>query len=142
MNNPDVIEEIVKLIRRTNRKITQSEKKAVTFLGLSPSHAKILTRLDRNSPVTAGQLSVKCGLSKSAVSEILNTLEKKGLVERVRCESDRRKHHISLTSHGSLIKSAILPGLYHKEIAEKLEMTELEKKLLYILLKKFYNQIT
>ncbi|MBA1334383.1 MAG: hypothetical protein HPY66_2232 [Firmicutes bacterium] len=76
------------------------------------------------------------------ISEILNTLEKKGLVERVRCESDRRKHHISLTSHGFLVKSAISPGLYHKGITGKLDMTELEKKLLYILLKKFYNQIT
>ena len=52
--------------------------------GLSDRDASVLAHLDELSPVTAGQLAKHLGVGPSTVTEAIDRLEAKGLVERTR----------------------------------------------------------
>ena len=67
-------------------------------------------------------------------------MEKKGLIEKVRSKEDKRKSFINLTIQGRALRPVLLSGGAKKPL-EAVEMTDLEKKLLYILLKKLSNQL-
>lgn len=65
------------------------------------------------SPVTAADLCRRMQLLKSQINKILTSMEKQGLIERVRSESDRRKMEIRLkpgaeqvymTAHARILK--------------------------------------
>lgn len=62
----------------------------------------ILLRRDERSgpPVTATELREEMRLLKSQINHILTGLEKKGLLERVRSETDKRVVHVHLTESG------------------------------------------
>lgn len=51
-------------------------------------------------PVTATELCEEMRLLKSQINHILTGLEKKGLLERVRSEADKRVIHVHLTEDG------------------------------------------
>lgn len=71
--------------------------------------------------VQASQLSVRSQISRSAVSQILNSLEKKDLIERVVGTFDRRVVYVRLTANGQNITASVQKFMYHfigKIIAE------------------------
>ena len=55
-----------------------------------------LQQMEGKSPVTATDLCRKMQLLKSQINKILTSMEKQGLIERVRSENDRRKMEIRL----------------------------------------------
>lgn len=64
-------------------------------------------------PVTATELCQRMQLLKSQVNKLLTTMERKGLIERVRSETDRRKievrlypgaDQVYLTAHEGILK--------------------------------------
>ena len=60
-------------------------------VGLHITDHKCLAILGRTGPLTATQLSARLGLSKSAVTFMIDRLEEKGLVHRIEAPNDRRK---------------------------------------------------
>ena len=59
--------------------------------GLSPTEMKTMDLLARHGALTAGELSVHTGLATPSVTSLIDRLEKKKLVKRVRDRQDRRK---------------------------------------------------
>ena len=53
--------------------------------------------------ILAGKIAKELNLSASRGTNILNSLEKKGLIERSSDKEDRRKVYISLTDEGKLL---------------------------------------
>lgn len=137
----NILDEIADLITKIKRHINKIENQMGKPLGLTPSQVRVILNIDKNYSLTHSHLSKKCHFSKSTLSEILDIMERKNLVERQRCEKDKRKVYVNLTPKGSSYRNTLI--IYHNSnrIYKNLNMTELEKKLLYILLKKFYNQI-
>ena len=75
--------------------------------GLGPSDLKCLD-LARDEPdLTAGRLAAATGLSASAVTSVLDRLERAGLIERVRDTDDRRKVRIRSTGRHEAALRAI-----------------------------------
>lgn len=68
--------------------------------GLSLSRTKLLTELKTNGPVHQGSLATTFGLAARTVTELVDTLERDGLVERRTDPTDRRARQIHLTSAG------------------------------------------
>ena len=61
----------------------------------------LLRRTEIGSPpATATELCEEMRLLKSQINHILTTLEKKGLLERIRSEADKRVIHVYLTEKG------------------------------------------
>ncbi len=138
----NILNEIIKLITKIDKHISKRERHTAAPFGLTPSQVKVILNIDNDHSLTHSHLAKKCHFSKSTLSEILDIMERKKLIERRRCDKDRRKVYVSLTPKGfSCRNSLLMYGSSHK-ISRDISMTDLEKKLLYILLKKFYNQIS
>ncbi|TQN47910.1 DNA-binding MarR family transcriptional regulator [Humibacillus xanthopallidus] len=71
--------------------------------GLDQSHLDVLGVLRRSGPpyrLTAGELSRRCRVTPGATTQRVQSMERAGLVERVREEPDRRTVHVQLTASG------------------------------------------
>ncbi|MBQ2992077.1 MAG: MarR family transcriptional regulator [Clostridia bacterium] len=71
----------------------------------------ILLRHAQSEALTATDLIRRTRLLKSQMNKLLTTLENRGLIERSRCEHDKRQIHIRLTQAG---KEAYL--LEHRDV--------------------------
>ncbi len=68
-------------------------------LGVNSADVRCLDWLvDR--PRTAGELSAATGLSTAATTAMIDRLERKDFVRRVRSDDDRRKVLVEMTEHG------------------------------------------
>jgi DNA-binding MarR family transcriptional regulator len=60
-------------------------------LGLNPSDEKAMSVLQRLGPLSAGEIAEYTGLATASVTNLVDRLEKKGFVRRVRDPKDRRR---------------------------------------------------
>jgi DNA-binding MarR family transcriptional regulator len=68
---------------------------------------EVLQHLSASGPLTVGELAVHLGLRRNSVSELLQRLETKGLVARIRDERDERRVLVWLTEAGRSVVSRI-----------------------------------
>ena len=68
-------------------------------LGLNPTDLRCLDWLSEGG-MAAGELAEATGLSSAATTTLLDRLERKGYVQRVRDTVDRRKVMVEMTPHG------------------------------------------
>src|SRR5215217_510770 len=69
-------------------------------IGLNPTDLRCLDWL-ADGPKTDGELSAGTGLSSAATTTLIDRLERKGLVQRVRDSGDRRKVRVEMTPDGA-----------------------------------------
>jgi DNA-binding MarR family transcriptional regulator len=67
--------------------------------GMSGSDARALDILDRFGPLSAGEIAEKTGLATPSVTSLIDRLEEKGRVRRVRDPKDRRRVIVELHKH-------------------------------------------
>ena len=68
---------------------------------VSAQEADLLFRVALSGGVmTPGQLALDMGVSKTIVSRVIDSLEKKGLIERERTLADRRSYGVRVTDGG------------------------------------------
>ena len=71
---------------------------AAIYVGLNRTDTRAIDILDRNGPMTAGQLAAEARLTSGAVTALVDRLEAAGLVRRTRDTVDRRRVMIEITS--------------------------------------------
>jgi DNA-binding MarR family transcriptional regulator len=71
---------------------------------LSFAQARVLAELEDDAGCPASKLAEKAGMTPASVTCMLDTLEHKGLVTRVRSEQDRRIVLTHLTDRGRLLR--------------------------------------
>lgn len=107
-----------------------------SLLGLGVTEWKALDLLQRLGPLTAGQVAQHTGLAPASVSGLVDRLEAKWLVRRVRDMKDRRRIIIEANfeqlaqSGGAEIFEPLLRGM--AEIYERYTDAELELVLDYL----------
>lgn len=69
-------------------------------LGLRPVEYSLLMLLMANSAVTPKQLALTLELSAPNLTILLDKMQERGLLERVRSDTDRRSQHVLLTVAG------------------------------------------
>jgi DNA-binding MarR family transcriptional regulator len=85
--------------------------------GLSASDEKTLEVLSRLGPLTAGQLAEHTGLASASVTALIDRLERRGFVRRVRDPADRRRVIVELVPEGvAKIAAAFAP--FERSLAE------------------------
>jgi DNA-binding MarR family transcriptional regulator len=77
-----------------------SPKQAVDGSGLTPRMVEVLRHLARSGPLTVGEQAVHLGIGRAAATELIDRLEAKRLVERMRDERDHRRVFVWLTDEG------------------------------------------
>jgi DNA-binding MarR family transcriptional regulator len=84
-------------------------------IGLTPSDAGVLRLLGRTPGLSQRSLADRLGAVPSRVVPLIDSLEARGLVERVRSSTDRRNYELRLTAAGATMLRTL------REVAEKHE---------------------
>lgn len=104
------IEEVLVALRRVIRATDLHSKHLAKTTGLTAPQILLLQTIRDKGQVTIGELASEISLSQATVTSILDRLEKKTLVFRLRSEEDKRKVHAHLTELGKdTLKEAPMP---------------------------------
>lgn len=77
---------------------------------------RIISRnLELGNRMTVSDISELVGVTKSAVSQIISSLEDKGYIYKVKSDEDKRRMYLALTERGEKIAEAI-NGLYNRRL--------------------------
>lgn len=101
---------------------------------LTEQQWRILRVLWTANSINAAELSKRTLLHKPSLVGILDRLERKGLVARIRSKTDRRQIQITTTPQGRELAAAVLPQAEHvhehlKTLVSADEWAALEKTL-------------
>jgi DNA-binding MarR family transcriptional regulator len=127
-----LIGELGASLQRYQRSVQSYDDAVGRALALGPADLRCLDWL-ADGPKTAGVLATATGLRPAATTALIDRLEAKGLVERVRDETDRRRVLVRMTDEGMRSTYAMYAplveegqGLFaHHTVAELTAMREL-----------------
>ncbi|WP_428240533.1 MarR family winged helix-turn-helix transcriptional regulator [Gynuella sp.] len=120
-------QEVLISLRRIIRATDLQSKRIVKACGLTIPQVMVLRAIEELGDVTVKRISDGVSLSQATVTTILNRLESRHLIERVRGNADRRIVNARLTADGHEILRTV-PPLLHEEFINKFEnLNEWEK---------------
>lgn len=97
-------------------------------LGISMTHFHVLTLLRHHDAMPMGRLAEILDASMSSATGIIDRMEERGLVERVRVPDDRRivlvrptQAGLDLVDEAELVKSAVIASALERMSVEQLE---------------------
>jgi DNA-binding MarR family transcriptional regulator len=93
-------ESIIAALRRIIRAVDLHSKSLAQRYGLTGPQVVLLKELDRQQPLSTGQLAERVALGQATVSQILDRLEKRGFVRRFRSDVDKRRVMNEITEEG------------------------------------------
>lgn len=103
--------ELLQALRRIIRAVDMQSKRGARSIGLTTPQIVVLQAIRDHGDVASTTLSAAVELSPATLTTILDNLENRGLVERVRSRIDRRVVHARLTGEGETMLAAALPFL-------------------------------
>lgn len=95
------IDQVLTSLRRVIRAIDLHSKQLVKTASVTGPQLRLLQMIRREGDATASELSDAMSLSQATVTSILDRLEDRGLLERIRSQTDKRKIHPRLTEAGA-----------------------------------------
>jgi MarR family transcriptional regulator, 2-MHQ and catechol-resistance regulon repressor len=111
VDDPDVaaaVRAYVKLIRASRAVLAQVEP-LLAASGLTPTQLGVLEGLLHKGPMTQRELGRKVLTSAGNLTDVVDKLQARGLVRRVRDEADRRLVHVELTPPGEAMIRELFP---------------------------------
>jgi DNA-binding MarR family transcriptional regulator len=98
-------DQVLVALRQIIRAIDLHSKRLEREAGLTGPQLLVLQLIASNGEATSGQIAREVSLSQATVTTILDRLEKKGLLTRVRSTEDKRKVIVTLTNAGTMALS-------------------------------------
>ena len=118
LENELIIKEIVGAIRRLVKAVYLDTSKMSRQYGLTGSQSGVLRCLIQEGSQSSAELSRQLHVTPSNITGIIDRLEKKGLVERIRKAGDRRVAIIQLTEAGKTLSKQLPDPIEIKLISE------------------------
>lgn len=131
MENKDLSEEVLVSLRQIIRAMSIHSKSLVKHYGLTSPQLLILQELYHTNQISIGEIARRISLSHATVTDILDRLETKNLILRVRSNLDRRQVFIKITPKAKDIISKN-PSLLQEEFLT--EFNKLQKWEQYLIL--------
>lgn len=118
-------ENTFRLFERINSLLQAEERKGCTARGLKLVHAQILDYLAQCSSHSDTPLAVAefLNLTKGTVSTSISVLERKGYIEKIPDEQDKRVVHLRLSKMGRILLSELKPMTLFSEAEQLLRNT-------------------
>lgn len=95
----DIGDQVIIALRRVIRAVDLHSRTLVESHGLTGPQALVLKALQHGS-LTAGELANRVNLSQATITDILNRLEQRGRITRIRDTRDRRRVLVEATAAG------------------------------------------
>jgi len=121
------IQDVLINLRRIIRATDLQSKWISKTCGLTIPQIMVLRSIDSLGDVTVKKLSDDVSLSQATVTTILNRLEDKKLVERVRSEADKRIVHARLTDKSAHVLEGTPPLMHENFIHSFTELAPWEQ---------------
>jgi MarR family 2-MHQ and catechol resistance regulon transcriptional repressor len=108
------------------QQVTRVGTRHIESMGVTGSQFDALVVLGDTSGMTCKELGQRSLISGGTLTPVLDRLESKGLVKRVKCDQDNRQTIVSLTSGGQALYEAVfLPHIaYMRTFSDQLTTTE------------------
>ncbi|WP_136806478.1 MarR family winged helix-turn-helix transcriptional regulator [Desulfosediminicola flagellatus] len=107
-------------LRRIIQAIDLHSRQLVRQHGITTPQLIVLKQIQGNSAITVSQVAKQVSLKQATVTDILNRLERKGLVQRQKDTSDRRRVLVKETDAGKKMLDAA-PSPLQDTFLEKFE---------------------
>jgi DNA-binding MarR family transcriptional regulator len=101
------IRAVLDSIRRIVRALRVASRAAEKSVGISGAQVFVLQQLDADRPLSVNELAERTFTHQSSVSEVVQRLVEKGLIERKQSAEDGRRVELTLTAPG---KSSLKKG--------------------------------
>jgi DNA-binding MarR family transcriptional regulator len=115
----DIRDDILLALRQISQATDLQSRALLLRCGLTGPQLIVLRELERSGQVPIGSLARRVSLSQATVTGIVERLEKRGLVERTRDHSDRRRVLVQSTKEGREV-SENAPSVLQERFAEEL----------------------
>ena len=116
-DHSDISNQVIIALRRVIRAVDLHSRTLVESHGLTGPQALILKALQKGS-LAAGELANQVSLSQGTVTDILNRLEQRDLISRIRDTADRRRVMVQATPAGFAILEQS-PPLLQESFAQR-----------------------
>ena len=93
---------------------------------------------EKETPIN---ISKKLGLSTASISNVLNTLYKKGFIRKEKHKNDKRSYHVFLTDNSINFLNKFLPEYYAKSKQLFVNFSQEEIEIFKILLLKLFSNL-
>lgn len=105
------------VLARANAAIEAHVRADIDRHGLTPAEFGVMEALHHKGPLLLGDVQRRTLISSGGTTFLIDRLEKKGLVERRLCNSDRRARYAALTVQGRELIAKIFPA--HAEVIRR-----------------------
>lgn len=126
----DISDEVLIALRRIVRAIDLHSKKLTQRHGVTGPQVLILKSLLRSGSVPVGELARSVNLSQATVTDILDRLEKRGLIDRHRSTTDKRRVLVEATEAARELLRQAPPLLQESFTAQLRELDQWEQTLI------------
>lgn len=103
MSNPSACDEVLVALRQVMRATDLYSKQLSKHSGLTAPQLMVMRGIRELGEVTIGAVAQRVSLSQATVTTIMDRLEKRGFITRVRSNNDKRKVHAYLTDTGKAL---------------------------------------
>lgn len=130
------IDEVLTNLRRVIRATDLHSRQLSKSSGLTAPQLLVMTTINQHPEYTISEIGREISLSQATVTTIVDRLEKRGLLRRVRSEIDRRRVHPQLTDSGSEILRSAPTALQHNFVEQFEKLEDWEQAYLVAALKR------
>lgn len=114
----EVLDHVLVALRRIVRAIDLHSKKLVQSHHLTIPQVVLLKEIQRHAHISLGDLARNASLSNATITGIVDRLEARNLVRRVRSKADRRQVFVEINSAGDEVLRTTPPLLQERFIHE------------------------
>lgn len=115
------------VLYRAHRAITERVRRSLENKGLGETEFAVLEVLYHKGRLLVGEVGSRVLLTSGSTTYVIDKLEKRGLVARRPCESDRRALYVELTPAGEELIAGIFPA-HAEEIRRAMQGLTLEEQ--------------
>ena len=118
-------------VRRFQIWIFQDFIRTLAAADIRPTQYSVLTVIGANPGLSQMAVAQRLGIDRARLVHLLDSLEDRKLVKRVRSRTDRRSHALHLTARGqtSLRQFKLLAAEHERHVAEKIGKENREQLL-------------
>jgi MarR family 2-MHQ and catechol resistance regulon transcriptional repressor len=98
------------VLARAHAAVAAHSQADIARHGLTPAEFGVLEALHHKGPLLLGEVQKKILVTSGGVTYLVDRLAARGLVERRRCDRDRRAYYAALTPAGEELIGEIFPS--------------------------------